>query len=506
MGKALYREYRPKSLDTVVGQEHITDTLQNALKKDSISHAYLFTGPRGVGKTSVARIWAYAINDIPYNEESTHLDIIEIDAASNRRIDEIRDLRDKVNIMPTSAKYKVYIIDEVHMLTREAFNALLKTLEEPPKHVVFILATTEAHKVPETIISRTQRYSFKPITTEIAIKHLRSIADSEKLDISDDALKLIANHGRGSFRDSISMLDQISSIADKKKISKEDIAVLLGVPNDDVLNDLIKSVSNNDTNEIFSVVQTLKEQGSNPSTIAQSVIKLLKDNLIANSSTLDPFRSVNLMKLLLPLTGTYSSFEGIEIALLEVIEYDAVNKNLSNNETTKEEELITETDNKKLEEIVTEAELIELVPNPKYTIGSLTSQTDKPEAEKEVFNIKSSSSNETTQNSSWNDVLNTLKTTHNTLYGVLRMADTKVENEKITLVFQFEFHKKQLEQPKNMSTLKAIINNQLGNTYEIHSTVQKKQLKKPQAKIAPQSDDTLDSVSNIFGGAELLES
>ena len=159
MGQALYRKYRSRSLIEVVGQEHIVSTLQNALKSRQISHAYLFSGPRGVGKTSVARILAHEINELPYKDDSLELDIIEIDAASNRRIDEIRDLRDKIHIAPTSGKYKVYIIDEVHMLTKEAFNALLKTLEEPPAHCVFILATTEAHKLPATIVSRTQRFA-----------------------------------------------------------------------------------------------------------------------------------------------------------------------------------------------------------------------------------------------------------------------------------------------------------------------------------------------------------
>src|SRR6266568_5045229 len=198
MGQALYRTYRPLKLSEVVGQEHVTTALMHTLKAGTLSHAYLFTGPRGVGKTSIARILAHEINGLPYDDERLHLDIIEIDAASNRRIDEIRDLRDKVHIAPTSAKYKVYIIDEVHMLSKAAFNALLKTLEEPPAHAVFILATTEAHKLPATIISRTQRYLFRPIDPAVAVKHLRHIAKEEKIDVTDDALELLAAHGDGS--------------------------------------------------------------------------------------------------------------------------------------------------------------------------------------------------------------------------------------------------------------------------------------------------------------------
>ena len=214
MSKALYRKYRSKSLDEVIGQKHITDILSRAISVGRVSHAYLLTGPRGVGKTSVARILAHEINKLPYNEEITNLDIIEIDAASNNGVEDVRDLREKVQIAPVSASKKIYIIDEVHMLSKAAFNALLKTLEEPPEHIVFILATTNAEKLPATIISRTQRFNFRPISVDDAVKHLAYIAKQEGIKVTDDALKLIAQRSDGSFRDSISLLDQLSSLVD----------------------------------------------------------------------------------------------------------------------------------------------------------------------------------------------------------------------------------------------------------------------------------------------------
>lgn len=491
MGKALYREYRPTTLETVVGQEHITNTLRNAINKGAISHAYLLTGPKGVGKTSVARILAHEINGIPYSDESTHLDIIEIDAASNRRIDEIRDLREKVHIAPTSSKYKVYIIDEVHMLTREAFNALLKTLEEPPAHVVFILATTESHKVPETIISRTQRFSFKPIGVDAVSKHLKTIAKSEKIQIHDEALKLIAEHGGGSFRDSISMLDQIAGFS-LEKITASDISALLGVPDDSVLDNIISAVGDNDTDKLFKATQQLRENGANPTKTAQQLIKVLRNNFVHDNGTLSQDKSVKLMKELLPLTGTNGTLQALEIALLDAIDYgQSVGKPKANSAklTKKDAEILpgpVKTAEIKVENTVTEI-VIEL-------------PSDELEQVSEDVEAKQQS------NSSWNEVLKVLKTKHNTLYGVLRMADTKVETDKITLIFQFEFHKKQLHQAKNLATLRAIVDEQLGKGYKIESEVIKKLIKSQTPKPITAPDDSLSSVSNIFGGAELLES
>jgi DNA polymerase-3 subunit gamma/tau len=200
---ALYRKLRPLKLSDVIGQNHVTESLARAIALDQLSHAYLFTGPRGVGKTSIARIFAHEINKLDYKNEGFHLDIIEIDAASNRKIEDIRDLREKVNIAPNSAKYKVYIIDEVHMLTNESFNALLKTLEKPPIHVIFILATTDVHKLPATILSRVQRYNFKLVDDEEMKDYIQKVCDSHGFKIDPGALKMIIEAGGGSVRDTL---------------------------------------------------------------------------------------------------------------------------------------------------------------------------------------------------------------------------------------------------------------------------------------------------------------
>lgn len=240
--QVLARKWRPQVFQDVVGQEHITRTLINAIKNNRIAQAYLFCGPRGVGKTSVARIFAKAINcqygepGIPCNKcpsciqitEGTSVDVQEIDGASNRRIEEIRELRENIKYLPTISKYRIYIIDEVHMLTKEAFNALLKTLEEPPEHAKFIFATTEPHKVPLTILSRCQRFDFKRIPISLIVKQLKKIADAEGVEISESALMLIARQAEGSMRDAESLLDQVISFAGKR-INEKDVINALGI-------------------------------------------------------------------------------------------------------------------------------------------------------------------------------------------------------------------------------------------------------------------------------------
>lgn len=270
--KSLYRKYRPTKLEEVVGQSQVTEPLIGALKTGKIGHAYLFVGPRGCGKTSVARIIAHEVNGFKYEIEDDYVDIIEIDGASNRGIDNIRELREKVAIAPTSGKYKVYIIDEVHMLTKEAFNALLKTLEEPPEHVIFIMATTDAYKVPVTITSRAQTFTFKLADKTTMLLHLRKICDAENIKIDDAALEVIVRRGGGSFRDSLSLLDQISTLSDSD-ITKEAVLSALGLPNDDLVEGLLKAYLTGDNNRVSKLLQDLLASGTKAETLVSELIE-----------------------------------------------------------------------------------------------------------------------------------------------------------------------------------------------------------------------------------------
>ena len=285
MSRALYRTYRSRSLDEIVGQSHITRILQRAIARGHIAHAYLLTGPRGVGKTSIARILAHEINGLPYTDESTHLDIIEIDAASNNSVEDIRDLRDKVQIAPTSSPKKIYIIDEVHMLSKSAFNALLKTLEEPPEHVVFILATTDVDKLPATILSRVQRFNFRAISPRDAAKHLAFIAEQEKIAITPDALELIAEQGKGSFRDSISLLDQLRSLSDET-IDRAMVAEVLGLAQDELVEGLLAAYATADIGHAAQLIDEAEAAGTPAELLAEQLLGIARQRVVEDAALL----------------------------------------------------------------------------------------------------------------------------------------------------------------------------------------------------------------------------
>ncbi len=295
MYQVLYRKYRPQVFSDIAGQEHVTSTLSNELKEGKISHAYLFNGSRGTGKTTCARILAKAVNCLnpqdgnPCNEcemcrgidNGSILDVIEIDAASNRGVDNIRDLTDEANFTPANAKYRVYIIDEVHMLTIEAFNALLKTLEEPPEHVKFILATTEVHKLPPTILSRCQRFDFRRIPVEDIVKRLKFVCQSEGLSIDDSAANLVASIADGALRDALSLLDQCASRS--KDITAEVVESAAGMAGKSYLYDLADALNDKDTAKVFQMIDDLHNASCDMERLCSELISHFRNLMVVKT-------------------------------------------------------------------------------------------------------------------------------------------------------------------------------------------------------------------------------
>lgn len=372
MNLALYREFRPKNFDEVIGQDFIVKTLKNQIKTNRLTHAYLFCGPRGTGKTSCAKIFAKAVNCthssdgnpcgmcaecVALSEPNT--DIIEIDAASNNRVEEIRDLREKVNFPPLIGKYKVYIIDEVHMLTDSAFNALLKTLEEPPKYVIFILATTEIHKLPATILSRCTRFDFKLVSTQLLSEHLKSIFDKRNISYDEKSLYLIAKAGEGSVRDMLSIADSVASYCDYK-IDYQSAEKVIGLSDRESIKNILLSISKRDINEIFKAIKNALGMGKNIQILCKEMADFIKNLIMIKSGVTDyaildimpgEFKQyadiANLFDIQY-LKSAFSKFAEIELdlkyslnpenlfesACLEMLDYNDIEKNVSKLDST----------------------------------------------------------------------------------------------------------------------------------------------------------------------------
>lgn len=462
MGKSLYRTYRSRSFDEIIGQDHITTVLKNTIKSGSISHAYLLSGPRGVGKTSMARILAHAVNEINYEGENLNLDIIEIDAASNRRIDEVREIRERVHIAPVAGKYKVYIIDEVHMLTKEAFNALLKTLEEPPAHAIFILATTESHKIPETILSRCIKLTFRPIDSKLLSKHLKNIAKKEKINITDSAVDIIAKHGKGSFRDAISLLEQVKFISDK--IDENDVNMMLGMISDELLKELTSKIESRDLIGLRSVLESAYEKGANESILSSQISDKFRNLLISGKTSIPKHQLLLTLKNLLNVAGSSNPRIELELCLSELLI----------NDLPESQNITTEIPDKKIAKLE--------IKRPKIEFK------DKPIAV----------SSKITNDDIWTQFLDALKKQNNTLYGIARIAEVKNNNDMLELSFKFAFHYKQINDPKNKQIFAEILSKITKNPPKIVITHQN-QKEKP-------LESSLKNLSNIFGGHEVLKS
>ena len=468
MGKALYRKYRSRSLGEIVGQPQVTELLARALKQGRIAHAYLFTGPKGVGKTSIARILAHEINKLPYSDDSTHLDIIEIDAASNNGVEDIRDLREKVRLAPVSAKKKVYIIDEVHMLSKPAFNALLKTLEEPPEHVVFILATTDIDKVPDTILSRTQRHTFRRASESDIVKNLQRIAKEENIKASDEALSTIARHSDGSYRDSVSLFDQLIALADEDEgVSSELVATSLGLATDEHIALLMNASLTHDIPTIIATLSELEAAGTPTKTILHQLSEHIRSHISEDA------RLARLLDQLLELHTSTTP----ELKLLTTLS------------------LFSESPTPPVAAPVKETKPPAPAANSTETAAEQAS-TAKTKKESELVKVKDTSKKKSTKESSshfdWNTLVSHVRSHHVALYSVLSKCEPSVEGDTLTLYTKSKFYKTKLDSPKFRALLSSSLEETGMGPFEIETL--------PTA--APLKDSQAAKVAAIMGGGE----
>ncbi|RKD28802.1 DNA polymerase III subunit gamma/tau [Thermohalobacter berrensis] len=536
--QAIYRKFRPKTFDEVLGQEHVTTILKNQITSDNIAHAYLFSGTRGTGKTSTAKVFARAVNCLnnsdgnPCNQcevckgilNDSIMDIVEMDAASNNSVDDIRELREKVKYPPSKGRFKVYIIDEVHMLSKGAFNALLKTLEEPPEHLLFILATTEPQRLPATILSRCQRFDFKRITIDNIVKNMMEICDELGIEAEERALRLIARNSDGAMRDALSILDQCVSFSDKK-ITYEYVLSILGTVNNDFIFDITNSIIEKDLDKTLQLIDTIVENGKDITQFIKDLITHFRNLMIAKSSD----KLENIIDL--------------SEELLEEIKEQATRINLSS--IIRTINILSEAENKSKwssqPRIILEVAIIKLLkPSSDLSVeglierinqleeklkgGTISVVKTKKEAkvekskdnyQKQTINIeekakekietktKKDSSNNTSGNidinkvsKSWPDILKRIKKDRISIHALLMEGKpTSLENGILTISFDegFGFHKDAVEKKGNREYIEKVISDYYGIELKI------KPVMAGETAPSEKDQDIVNQVIDIFG-------
>ena len=499
MHKALYRSYRPQNFEDVVGQEHIIRTLKNQIENNNVGHAYLFSGTRGTGKTSTAKIFARAvncensINQEPCNEcevcrdilNDNVMDVVEIDAASNNSVDDIRELRESVKYSPTKAKYKVYIIDEVHMLSQGAFNALLKTLEEPPSYVIFILATTEPHKIPATILSRCQRFDFKRVTVKDMTDRMKKICNEENIEVEEKALNLIARNSQGALRDALSILDQCISFLDNK-IEYKDAVELLGTVNIEQLFEMAQSIIDQDTKKSLQILNEFVVWGKDIRNLINDLIDHFRNLMVCKVSTeLDEI--ISLPEETIKLLKEQSKIVDVNdlIRILNILSETQDNMKTSSNPRVLAEVTIMKTAQPMFDE--SKEALIKRIENLEKTIesGNIKINTiennistneiviEKEEPEEIVYeNVKSEDVK--LIESSWQKIRQKIKedkvNKQMPVYFLLGdVSGFNVYNNNLYIIYGhgFEFAKKRLSNPETISYIEQMIRETINRSFSI---------------------------------------
>lgn len=537
MYQAIYRRFRPMTFTEMMGQDHITTTLKNQVLKENIGHAYLFSGTRGTGKTSAAKILSRAVNCLnpqdgnPCNEcevcrgilDESIMDVIEMDAASNNSVDDVRDLKEKVIYPPSIAKYKVYIIDEVHMLSKGAFNALLKTLEEPPKHLIFILATTEPERLPQTILSRCQRFEFKRLSNKDIIENMRNIAGKLNVNIQEKALNLIARNSDGAMRDALSLLDQCISFKDDN-ISYEDATNILGTTNKLLINDLVKDIKKKELESVLVKIDEIIQDGKDINIFIKDLIQYFRDLMIAKTAN-NPDQLLDLDEV----EGYIAQVEDISLhyilkALDILTEAEAQSKWSTQPRIILEMaaiKLLNIEDELSLEERVTRLEEGNVVARAEKVIERPRAESVKPEAKRVVVAQEEAEktdapaqkeeavSNVIDTNgdldqkmvvSQWAKILQNIKSKKVSIYALIMEGKVaSVENNLISIVYDegFGFHKEAMSKAANKELVEEVVSGYFNKDIKVRFFM-KNELPKV-GTIEEKEEDPVQKVVDFFG-------